>query len=609
MFRGAGWNVIKVIWGDSWDPLLDRDDQGLLAKRMEDAVDGDYQKYTVEPGSYIREHFFGTDPALKDMVAHLSDDEINKLRRGGHDPEKVYAAYKAAVEHTDGPTVILAKTVKGYGLGEAGEGKNITHSQKKLNEAELREFRARFGIPIADDEVGEAPFYRPPDDSPEMIYLREQRMRQGGFTPSRSGPAPALHPTSEALFSEFYKGSGDREASTTMVMVRMLAKMLKDDQLGKLIVPIVPDEARTFGMEALFRQVGIYSHVGQRYEPVDKETLLYYKEATDGQILEEGITEAGSMCSFIAAGTAYSTHGVNTIPLFIYYSMFGFQRIGDLIWAAGDMRCRGFLVGGTAGRTTLAGEGLQHQDGHSLLLAMTHPHVVSYDPAFAYELAVILQEGIRRMYVERENITYYLTVGNEAYSMPEMPEGCREGILKGAYRFRHTGSKKAATKVKLLGSGAIMNEVLKAQQMLKKDYGIDSETWAVTSYPQLFRDGVEQERWNRLHPDQDRRVPYAEECFGGDDDALVLAASDYTKALPFQIREWIGGTFVGLGTDGFGLSEGRAALRDYFEVDARHITYAALESLHRMGRIDAAKLKSAMSALEIDPDKRHPTIA
>jgi len=609
VFRGAGWNVIKVIWGDSWDPLLAKDVDGTLAKRMEEAVDGDYQKYTVEPGSYIREHFFGVDPRLKAMVAQLSDEEINRLRRGGHDPEKVYAAYKAAVDHTEGPTVILAKTVKGYGLGEAGEGKNITHQQKKLNESELREFRARFGIPISDDEVGDAPFYRPADDSPEMVYLREQRMRLGGFTPCRGDSAPALGPTSEALFSEFYEGSGEREASTTMVIVRLLAKMLKDHQLGKLIVPIVPDEARTFGMEALFRQVGIYSHVGQRYDPVDRETLLYYKEATDGQILEEGITEAGSICSFIAAGTAYSSHGVNTIPMFIFYSMFGFQRIGDLIWAAGDMGCRGFLVGATAGRTTLAGEGLQHQDGQSPLLALTHPHVVSYDPAFAYEVAVILQEGIRRMYVERENICYYLTVGNEAYEMPGRPGASREGILRGAYRFRRTGEAAAAKGVKLLGSGAIMNEVLKAQQLLKDDYQVDSEAWCVTSYSQLFRDALEKERWNRLHPDKAPRVPYARTCFGEPADGLVLAASDYTKALPYQIREWVAGTFVGLGTDGFGLSEGRAALRDYFEVGARHIAYAALEALHRMGRFDAGRLKAAARALEIDPGKRHPTIA
>ncbi|MHC4970378.1 MAG: pyruvate dehydrogenase (acetyl-transferring), homodimeric type, partial [Planctomycetota bacterium] len=472
-FRGAGWNVIKVVWGDSWDPLLAQDEHGLLVQRMEQAVDGDYQKYSVEPGSYTREHFFGTDPRLLQIVEHLSDEQIHKLRRGGHDPEKVYAAYQAAVEHRGGPTVILAKTVKGYGLGEAGEGKNVTHQQKKLNDEELREFRARFEIPISDEEVGQAPFYKPPDDSPEMRYLHERRQQLGGWLPQRSADAPPVKAPSAKLFEEFYAGSDGRDASTTMVIVRMLSKMLRDKELGPLIVPIVPDEARTFGMEPLFRQVGIYSHVGQRYEPVDREMLLYYKEATDGQILEEGITEAGAISSFIAAGTAYASHGVNTIPLFIFYSMFGFQRIGDLIWAAGDMGCRGFLVGGTAGRTTLAGEGLQHQDGHSQLLAYAHPHVVAYDPAFAYELAVILQEGIRRICVEQENLCFYLTVGNEPYPMPPMPDGAREGILKGLYPFKSSEAKSAG--IKLLGSGAIMNEVLKAQELLASDYGIESE--------------------------------------------------------------------------------------------------------------------------------------
>jgi len=429
IFRGAGWNVLKVIWGDSWDPLLDRDEDSLLVKRMDEAVDGDYQRYSVAPGSYIREHFFGTDPRLARIVEHLTDEEISKLRRGGHDPEKVYAAYKAAVEHRGQPTVILAKTVKGYGLGEAGEGKNITHQQKKLNDEELREFRARFGIPIADDEVGQAPFYKPSEESPEMRYLEQRRAQLGGSLPSRARTAAPIPPPPAELFEEFHRGSDGRDASTTMVFVRMLSKMLRDKELGPLIVPIVPDEARTFGMEALFRQVGIYSHIGQRYEPVDRETLLYYKEATDGQILEEGITEAGSVCSFIAAGTAYASHGVNTIPMFIYYSMFGFQRIGDLVWAAGDLCCRGFLIGGTAGRTTLAGEGLQHQDGHSQLLAYSQPHVVAYDPAFAYELAVIVEDGIRRMYVDQENVCFYLTVGNEPYPMPSMEEGVRDGIL------------------------------------------------------------------------------------------------------------------------------------------------------------------------------------
>ena len=606
IFRGAGWNVIKVIWGDNWDPLLQNDEEGALVKRMDEAVDGDYQKYSVAPGSYTREYFFGTDPRLRKLVDPLTDDEIAKLRRGGHDPEKVYAAYKAAVEHRGQPTVILAKTIKGYGLGEAGEGKNITHQQKKLNDEELREFRARFGIPISDEEVGQAPFYRPPEDSPEMRYMRERRMALGGYLPSSEHITPPLEAQDDELFEEFYKGSDDREASTTMVLVRMLSKLLRHDELGPLIVPIVPDEARTFGMEALFRQVGIYSHVGQRYEPVDKETLLYYKEATDGQILEEGITEAGSVCSFIAAGTAYASHGVNTIPIFIFYSMFGFQRIGDLVWAAGDMGCRGFLAGGTAGRTTLAGEGLQHQDGHSHLLAYTHPHVVAYDPAFAYELAVILQEGIRRMYVAQENICYYLTVGNEPYPMPAMPKGVEKGILRGLYRFRSTKGKEA-DRVKLLGSGAIMNEVLRAQELLKDDYGVESEVWAATSYQQLHREGLEIERWNRMHPDEKPKVAYAERCLGSDPETVVVAASDYTKTLPCSIRQWIPGAFVGLGTDGFGRSDGRTALRDHFEVDARHVVHATLAALARKGKFTIQRLKQAMRQLEIDPDKANPT--
>jgi pyruvate dehydrogenase E1 component len=606
VFRGAGWNVIKVIWGDAWDPLLAKDVDGLLVKRMEQAVDGDYQNYSVKSGAYTREHFFGTDPRLLEMVEHFTDEEIQKLRRGGHDPEKVYAAFKAAVENRGSPTVILAKTIKGYGLGEAGEGKNITHQQKKLNEAELREFRSRFGIPVSDDDIGEVTFYRPPEDSPEMRYLRERRMQLGGLVPSRGNGAPALQEPPEEPFEEFYQGSDGRQASTTMVMVRMLSKLLRDDGLGRLIVPIVPDEARTFGMEALFRQVGIYSHVGQRYEPVDKETLLYYKEATDGQILEEGITEAGSVCSFIAAGTAYATHGINTIPLFIFYSMFGFQRIGDLVWAAGDMGARGFLIGGTAGRTTLAGEGLQHQDGHSHLLAYTHPHVVAYDPAFAYELAVILREGIRRMYVEQESLCYYLTVGNEPYPMPRMPEGVKEGIIKGLYRFRG-GEDRGEQQVKLLGSGAILNEVIKAHELLEQDYGVQSEVWAATSYQQLHREGLAVERRNRLHPGKRPATPYVRQCLGEDPQAVVVAASDYTKALPYSIRAWTPGSFVALGCDGFGRSEGRSSLRDYFEVDARHIAFATLSALAGQGKLDARNLKQAMKKLQIDPDKPDAT--
>jgi pyruvate dehydrogenase E1 component len=605
IFRGAGWNVIKVIWGDTWDPLLARDVDGALVKRMEEAVDGDYQKYSVEPGSYTREKFFGADPRLRKMVAGLTDEDIQKLRRGGHDPEKVYAAYRAAVEHEGQPTVILAKTVKGYGLGEAGEGKNITHQQKKLNYEELREFRARFGIPISDDVLGDAPFYKPGEASPEMRYLHARRKQLGGYVPDRRTRAAPIEPPSPSLFDEFCKGSEGREASTTMVFVRLLSKLLRAERIGPLVVPIVPDEARTFGMESLFREVGIYSHVGQRYEPVDRATLLYYKEAKEGQILEEGITEAGSVCSLIAAGTAYATHDVNTIPFFIFYSMFGFQRIGDLVWAAGDMGCRGFLIGGTAGRTTLAGEGLQHQDGHSHLLAYSHPHVVAYDPAFAYELAVIVRDGIRRMYVEQEPLCFYLTVGNEPYPMPPMPDGVEEGILRGLYRCRSTDGVEAPA-VRLLGSGAIMNEVLHAQRMLADDFGVASEVWAATSYQQLHRDALEVERWNRLHPGESERVPWVRHCLGDDADGTVVAATDYTKALPSAIAPWLAGSFVVLGTDGFGRSDGRAALRDYFEVDARHIAWAALRALARTGKFPADRLDAAMSALSIDPDKPNP---
>jgi pyruvate dehydrogenase E1 component len=602
VFRGAGWNVIKVIWGDAWDPLLDHDDEGLLVKRMEEAVDGDYQNYSVKPGSYIRDHFFGTDPRLRQIVDHLTDDEIRKLRRGGHDPEKVYAAYKAAVEHRGSPTVILAKTIKGYGLGEAGEGKNITHQQKKLNDEELREFRARFGIPISDDEVGKAPFYRPPEDSPEMLYLREQRTKLGGYLPSRRNDSDPLQAPGAEVFAEFYEGSEGREASTTMVIVRLLSQMLKDEHIGRYIVPIVPDEARTFGMESLFRQVGIYSHVGQKYEPVDRETLLYYKEAKDGQILEEGITEAGSMASFIAAGTAPATHAVTTIPFFIFYSMFGFQRIGDLIWAAGDMRCRGFLVGATAGRTTLAGEGLQHQDGHSHLLAYAHPNVVAYDPAYSYELAVIVRDGIRRMYQEQEPVIYYLTVENETYDMPAMPKGTEDGILKGMYRV--AGGGRGKPRMALLGSGALLKHALQAREMLKSEHGVNADVWSVTSYQQLFREALEVERRNRLNPGRKAKVPYVTSCLADYD--IVVATSDYMKALPYSLARWVPGEYVGLGTDGFGRSESREALRDFFEVDARHVCHGALEALTKRGDLTKDKLKAAMKSLGIAADRRNP---
>jgi len=607
IFRGAGWNVIKVIWGTDWDPLLAKDYDGILVKRMGEVVDGEYQKYSVESGQYIRQHFWGADPRLLEMVEHLSDEQLHKMRRGGHDPQKVYAAYKAAVEHTGSPTVILAKTIKGYGLGEAGEGRNITHQQKKLNEEELREFRTRFGVPISDEEVAEAPFYKPPDDSPEMKYLRERRQKLGGFTPARRVTIESLKTLPEELFEEFYEGTEGREVSTTMVFVRLLAKLLRDKEIGKFIVPIIPDEARTFGMEALFRQVGIYSHVGQIYEPVDADTLLYYKEARDGQILEEGITEAGSMSSFIAAGTTYATHSINTIPFFIYYSMFGFQRIGDLIWAAGDMRCKGFLVGGTSGRTTLAGEGLQHQDGHSHLLAYPVPNLVTYDPAFAYELAVIIRDGIRRMYEEQENVFYYLTVMNEPYAMPPMPDGVKDGILKGMYRFRASENKNAKLHAQLFGSGAILHEAVNAQELLEK-YGVAADVWSVTSFKELYRDGLEVERWNMLHPSEESKVPYISQCVA-DAPGVFVAASDYVKALPDSISQWLPRPLVSLGTDGFGRSDTRSALRDFFEVDARFIMLATLAALAREKKIKLDLVQKAIKEMEIDPEKANPMIS
>src|SRR5436309_2544541 len=591
-FRGAGWNVIKCIWGREWDPLLAKDRDGLLVKRMSEIVDGQYQKYAVESGAYVREHFWGVDPRLLDMVKHLSDDQLKKMTLGGHDPIKVYNAYKVAVEHKGAPTVILARTIKGYGLGEAGEGKNITHQQKKMNEEELRAFRTRFGIPVSDTEIGKTPFYRPPDDSIEIKYMRQRREALGGYVPSRRNRSTPLKRVPPELFEEFYKGTEGRKASTTMVFVRMLSKLLRDETLGPLVVPIVPDEARTFGMEALFRQVGIYSHAGQVYEPVDMDTLLYYKEASDGQILEEGINEAGSMSSFIAAGTAYATHGVNTIPFFIFYSMFGFQGIGDLIWAAGDSRTRGFLLGGTAGRTTLAGEGLQHQDGNSQLLAYTVPNIVAYDPAFAYEIAVIIKDGIRRMYVDQESIFYYLTVMNEQYAMPVMPDGVRDGILKGLYKFRTASKPQAKWRAQLFGSGAILPEVIKAQEVLESQFNVGADVWSVTSYVQLYRDGHAADRWNMLHPAETPKVPYVTACLK-DAPGVFVAASDYVKALPDSIDRWLPRPIVALGTDGFGRSESRAGLREFFEVDARWIVVATLAALSRDGQIDAGVVRDA----------------
>ncbi|HEV8348389.1 MAG TPA: pyruvate dehydrogenase (acetyl-transferring), homodimeric type [Vicinamibacterales bacterium] len=607
-FRGAGWNVIKVLWGREWDPLLAKDRDGLLVKRMGEIVDGQYQKYAVESGAYVREHFWGADPRLLDMVKHLTDDQLKKMTLGGHDPIKVYNAYRAAVEYKGAPTVVLARTIKGYGLGEAGEGKNITHQQKKMNEEELRAFRTRFGIPVADADVAKTPFYRPPDDSLEIKYMRERRRALGGYVPTRKVRSEPLKSVPTEPFEEFGKGTEGRKASTTMVFVRLLSKLLRDPELGRLVVPIVPDEARTFGMEALFRQVGIYSHAGQTYEPVDMDTLLYYKEASDGQILEEGITEAGSMSSFVAAGTAYATHGVNTIPFFIYYSMFGFQRIGDLIWAAGDARTRGFMLGGTSGRTTLAGEGLQHQDGHSHLIAMAFPNCVAYDPAFAYEIAVIIEDGIRRMYVNQESIFYYLTVMNEQYAMPVMPEGSREGILKGLYRFRASSMPNAPLRAQLFGSGAILPEVIKAQEILESKYNVGADVWSVTSYTELYREGHAAERWNMLHPDQAPRVPYVTAQLA-QAPGVLIAASDYVKAMPDSIDRWLPRPLVTLGTDGYGRSESRANLREFFEVDYRYVIVAALAALAREGKIDRSVVQQAIKAHNINPEKVNPAIS
>ena len=599
-FRGAGWNVIKVIWGDDWDPLIERDDTGLLMQRMAEVIDGEYQKYTVESGSYIREHFFGKYPQLLDLVRGYSDDQLRKLRRGGHDPAKVYAAYKAAVEHRGSPTVILAQTIKGYGLGEAGEGRNVTHQQKKLNEDELRHFRDRFNIPIPDDRLPEAPFYRPAENSPEIEYLRERRRALGGPLPSRKTRSEPVESLGGEFWQEFSDGV-DREVSTTMAFVRMLTQMMKHPEIGKRIVPIVPDEARTFGMESMFRQFGIYSHVGQLYEPVDKSMLLYYREATDGQILEEGITEAGSMASFTAAGTSYATHGVDMIPFFIFYSMFGFQRIGDSIWAAGDQRARGFLLGATAGRTTLNGEGLQHEDGHSHVHASTVPNLLAYDPAYAYEIAVIVREGLHRMYRNREDVFYYITLCNENYPMPKKPEGADEGILKGLYKVAAT-PPDGRPRVQLFGSGPILREALRARDILSERYGVASDVWSATSYKELRREALEAERWSMLHPDQPARKPYVVSLLENEPGPIV-AVSDYMRIVPDQIARWLPGRFFALGTDGFGRSDTREALRRFFEVDAESVAVAALSQLALRGDVEAGVVNRAISELRIDAEK------
>ena len=602
-FLGAGWNVIKVLWGSRWDPLLARDSAGLLRRLMMECVDGEYQNFKAKGGAYTREHFFGKYPELREMVANMSDDDIWRLNRGGHDPHKVYNAYRAAVEHRGQPTVILAKTVKGYGMGRAGEGLNITHQQKKLDDEALREFRDRFNIPVSDADIASVPYYRPAEDSEEIRYLRERRRALGGWLPQRRTAAPRLEVPGLEAFAPLLESTGEREISTTMALVRILGILVRDKGLGPHVVPIVPDEARTFGMEGMFRQIGIYSSMGQLYTPQDADQLLYYREDRKGQILEEGINEGGALCSWIAAGTAYSNHGVAMVPFYIFYSMFGFQRVGDFIWAAGDMQTRGFLIGGTAGRTTLAGEGLQHQDGHSQLVATTVPNCVAYDPAYAYELAVIVQDGLRRMYAEQENVFYYVTCMNENYAHPEMPAGAAPGILKGMYLLREGGRGKL--RVNLMGSGTILREVLAAAELLEGEFGVPADVFSVTSFSELRREALDAERWNLLHPDEPRRAPYVEQCLAGRVGPFV-AATDYVRTVPDQVRQWVPGRYAVLGTDGYGRSDARAALRGFFEVDRRWIALAALRALADEDMLDVATVAGAIERFGIDPDKPNP---
>ena len=602
-FLGAGWNVIKVVWGSRWDPLLERDQKGLLKRLMEECVDGEYQNFKSKGGAYTREHFFGKYPELKEMVANMSDEEIWRLNRGGHDPQKVYAAYAAAVANKGTPTVILAKTVKGFGMGKAGEGLNSTHQQKKLSDEALKEVRDRFNIPVTDAEIAGLSFTKPPPESEEMKYLQERRSSLGGYLPARSSAAAPLTVPPLEAFSSLLEGTSDREISTTMALVRMLTTLVKDKNIGKHIVPIVPDEARTFGMEGMFRQIGIYSSVGQLYTPQDADQLMFYKEDKQGQILEEGINEAGSLCSWLAAATAYSNHGVSMVPFYIYYSMFGFQRVGDFIWAAGDSQARGFLIGGTAGRTTLAGEGLQHQDGHSQLVATTVPNCVAYDPTYAYELAVIVQDGLRRMYQDQESVFYYITCMNENYAHPAMPAGAAPGILKGMYLLQTGGRGKV--RVTLFGSGTILREVLAAAQLLEKDYGIPADVFSVTSFSELRKDALSVSRWNMLHPGEQQRQNYVQRTLEGREGPYI-AATDYMKTVADQIRQWVPGPYTTLGTDGFGRSDSRAELRRFFEVDRHYVVIASLKALADEGKFDKNTVIKAMEAFGIDPEKSNP---
>jgi pyruvate dehydrogenase E1 component len=604
-FRGAGWNVIKVIWGSRWDPLLAQDTDGRLVRVMDECVDGDYQTFKSRDGAYVREKFFGRDPVLLERVKDMSDEEIWLLNRGGHDQQKVFAAYHAAVNHSGQPTVVLAKTIKGYGMGVSGEGQMITHQAKKMTEEALLAFRDRFELPLSDEQARAAEYYRPPEDSAEMQFLRERRAELGGFMPARRRTAEPLEPPALELFKGQLEGTGERENSTTMAFVRVLSALLRDKQLGRHVVPIIPDESRTFGMEGLFRQVGIYSPVGQLYQPQDSEQLMFYKEDQHGQILEEGITEAGSISSFIAAGSSYSAHGVQMVPFYIYYSMFGYQRVGDLVWAAADTRTRGFMLGGTAGRTTLNGEGLQHEDGHSHVLFSVVPNCRAYDPAFGYEVAVIVQEGLRRMVGEQEDVFYYLTLMNENYHHPAMPAGAPEGILRGMYLLRES-KKRKGPRVQLLGSGTILNEVLAAAELLEADFKVAADVWSVTSFTELRRDGIEVERWNMLHPLEESRTAYVTECLSGR-AGPVVASTDYIRTLADLIRQWVPGRYRVLGTDGFGRSDLRRALRRFFEVDRHYVAVAALKELADEGAVERERVAEAIERYEIDARAPLPT--
>ncbi len=604
-FRGAGWNVIKLIWGSYWDPLLMADVNGTLRRRMEEAVDGEFQAFKAKGGAYTREKFFGTSDELRAMVAKMTDEDIWRLNRGGHDPHKVYAAYAAAVQHTGQPTVILAKTVKGYGMGEAGEGQNITHQQKKVGEDSLISFRDRFSIPLSDEEVANTPFYRPPADSPEIQYMLDQRRKLGGSLPSRRLLSSKLKIPELSIFDAQLKGTGEREISTTMGFVRILTSLIRDKTIGQKVVPIVPDESRTFGMEGMFRQLGIYSPFGQLYEPEDADQLMFYRESETGQVLQEGINEAGAMCSWIAAGTASSNHAVDMIPFYIFYSMFGFQRCGDLAWAAADIKTRGFLIGGTAGRTTLAGEGLQHQDGHSHILASTIPSCISYDPTYAYELAVIIHDGLRRMYENLEPVYYYITCMNENYVHPPLPEGAEEGIVKGMYRLIESDSK-SKNRVQLLGSGTILREVIEAAKLLESEHSVAADVWSVTSFNELARDGHSVERVNRLNPRKKPKASYVEQCLE-DTQGPVIAATDYVQNYADQIRGFVPRSYYVLGTDGFGRSDTRAKLRWFFEVNRYYVVTTALKALADDGKISTNELMKAYKKYDIDPSKPDPT--